>query len=799
MKKLLLKSMLIAIGIVMGSGSAWADDVASNNFNDQTTPFIIADASRLSVSYALYVEEGTDYYAKYSCGNMNGVAFAYYDFSSSVSDAETVTIDFDFYVAKVAGHALISIADASSHTSSGAGFTAKSNTGYGSTGAIFNLGCYRANNANKFAINSTQNDLEALDAWCHASITVDNANKIVNYTITKEGSELASATGVAFLNSSANRCSQIDLYIGTNASGNAVQFDNIVITKTVSTTTHNYTINAVADGVTLQELASGIALENASYSVSVPKAILKDNVYYILDSEQAGMNAFLAGFTMGTEDEIKEINYTADPSVIYFKEAETIQQSTASETASSGYYCAYYANPQTISISTPGVYQLETNITGRDSNSSLDLYTADGTEAVASFAKNCGTGVKTLTFLADANMRVGGPYYNNKFNNSKSIDYILVRKIADVIDVSHEFIGAVDYSTGENGMSSDDIVLTDGQSYKYVFQNHGLGATIPENKNNFIINISNGGSKVASVYADWWDYTLAGNSNFIYPYSDNGGVSGYTETVWSTFGTDMKDIEVTATISYANGTVTVAATAPIANDSRVYYWGYSYGAGELTGDVTINLSVFYSWLEILSEGYIVSKTFPNYSDGTGIGYATFSHTSAVAVPDGVAVYTGVATNGNIVLTEVEGATVIPANTGVMISGTAGQTYQFVPTATTAEWTSNTNEFIATSLNPTPADLSSTTYYGLSASELKFIKIGSSFTGFSANKAYIKGSTSTTSTAKSLSVTFGDDATAIENIEVSAPANVAVYNLSGQKVDNNYKGIIIKNGKKYLNK
>jgi hypothetical protein len=40
---------------------------------------------------------------------------------------------------------------------------------------------------------------------------------------------------------------------------------------------------------------------------------------------------------------------------------------------------------------------------------------------------------------------------------------------------------------------------------------------------------------------------------------------------------------------------------------------------------------------------------------------------------------------------------------------------------------------------------------------------------------------------------------IANVEVATPANNAIYNLSGQKVDANFKGIIIVNGKKFFNK
>ena len=455
--KTLLVTLLLGVGV-----NAWGDDVASHNFDGQTTPFVISDANRLVASYDLQTGSETDYYAKYTCSNMNAVAFAYYDFSASVSDAATVTIDFDFNIATVAGHELISIADASVHTASGAGFTGKSNTGYGATGAIFNLGCFRGGGNNKFAINSTQNDYAGLDAWCHAQVVVDNANKKVSYIITKDAATLASADDIAFLNASANRCSQIDLYMGTNTAGNAIQIDNLVITKTVSEANHNYTINAMAGTTLLQELASGIANENAGYSVSVPKVISKDGKYYVLNSGQAGMTHCLAEFTMGTADEEKEIQYTLDESVIFFKECEEIQQSSELTTASGGYTCSYYANPVPVAISESGIYQLETNITGRDSNSSLEVYTADGTTAVAAFAKNCGTGVKTLEFFASGNMRVGGPYYNDKFNNSKSVDYILIRKIISNVSAA---IGASGYATFASDYALDFSAATGVKAY----------------------------------------------------------------------------------------------------------------------------------------------------------------------------------------------------------------------------------------------------------------------------------------------------------------------------------------------
>ena len=51
----------------------------------------------------------------------------------------------------------------------------------------------------------------------------------------------------------------------------------------------------------------------------------------------------------------------------------------------------------------------------------------------------------------------------------------------------------------------------------------------------------------------------------------------------------------------------------------------------------------------------------------------------------------------------------------------------------------------------------------------------------------------------LTVTRGGT-TAISNVEASASAKAStLYNLAGQKVSDSYKGIVVKNGKKYLNK
>jgi len=57
--------------------------------------------------------------------------------------------------------------------------------------------------------------------------------------------------------------------------------------------------------------------------------------------------------------------------------------------------------------------------------------------------------------------------------------------------------------------------------------------------------------------------------------------------------------------------------------------------------------------------------------------------------------------------------------------------------------------------------------------------------------------STTASAKGLTVVVGDNATAIDNIVSEVTEDGTVYNIAGQRVGNNQKGIVIKNGKTVL--
>lgn len=95
-------------------------------------------------------------------------------------------------------------------------------------------------------------------------------------------------------------------------------------------------------------------------------------------------------------------------------------------------------------------------------------------------------------------------------------------------------------------------------------------------------------------------------------------------------------------------------------------------------------------------------------------------------------------------------------------------------------------------------------YGFSAKDGSFVKVTGNSISVKAFRAYITVSTTAGAGAGArgfMKASFGggDGTTAIKKVETVSDddPNAPVYNLAGQQVDASYKGIVIKNGKKYF--
>ena len=183
--------------------------------------------------------------------------------------------------------------------------------------------------------------------------------------------------------------------------------------------------------------------------------------------------------------------------------------------------------------------------------------------------------------------------------------------------------------------------------------------------------------------------------------------------------------------------------------------------------------------------------------------ATFYANEAVVIPDGIKAY--VATNapvmndgtGTITMTELEG--IIPAKTGVVICGEAGE-YTFAPAESVGTPVEGNmlvgyagvfeHEGVAL-----PADGSTTYVLAVEDEKAGFYKKENAFEVYY-NKAYLKIPTSVAS-ARSLVIRFDDEeSTDIKNSEITNQ-NSEIFDLQGRRVLNPTKGIYIVNGKKVI--
>ena len=173
------------------------------------------------------------------------------------------------------------------------------------------------------------------------------------------------------------------------------------------------------------------------------------------------------------------------------------------------------------------------------------------------------------------------------------------------------------------------------------------------------------------------------------------------------------------------------------------------------------------------------------------GYATYSADYAVNYSElGLTAYTLTVDESKKTVTAKEFTGVVPAGAAVLVKGDVSKIYTLTPATTEGDATFTTDL-------KTGATKADGTQYGFTSKfgTPAFAQVQKD-QDIPAKKGYIVLSGAS---AAKYSICFGDEATGIQTIEAASAANAAMYNLAGQRVDKVYKGIVIVNGKKYLNK
>lgn len=201
--------------------------------------------------------------------------------------------------------------------------------------------------------------------------------------------------------------------------------------------------------------------------------------------------------------------------------------------------------------------------------------------------------------------------------------------------------------------------------------------------------------------------------------------------------------------------------------------------------------------------YTTTKA-PINVDGKGTTYwSTFYASNNRLLPEGVTAYAVKSNNdGRAQLVKVaEGGQVIPGGHGYLLSTANENGFCLTPSENAPVEVSTENLLMGSDEAMTFNDANYTYYIlGKSGENVGFYwQKGTSGTKVNnaAHKAFLRVPASRG--AKFLSFTFGEETTGINGITASdAEQNgTALYNLAGQRVAKGYKGLVIKNGKKYL--
>lgn len=181
------------------------------------------------------------------------------------------------------------------------------------------------------------------------------------------------------------------------------------------------------------------------------------------------------------------------------------------------------------------------------------------------------------------------------------------------------------------------------------------------------------------------------------------------------------------------------------------------------------------------------------------GFATIGFPCAVTLPEDVKAYAITSVSDNTVtLTEVN-SNAVAANTGLIICAKPG-TYTFAQ-ATEGDEVAD-NKLVANTDAEKVAEAEKEFYVlGITNATKKTVgmmPIAANGT-IGQYKAYLPA-TAVASLAKGLKIVFGNDqATAISEVEANGAeaTNNTAYNVLGQRINGNAKGIVIINGKKYI--
>lgn len=213
--------------------------------------------------------------------------------------------------------------------------------------------------------------------------------------------------------------------------------------------------------------------------------------------------------------------------------------------------------------------------------------------------------------------------------------------------------------------------------------------------------------------------------------------------------------------------------------------------GKNSVDISFTTGIYFTKM-VVTYGKIKSVT------PTTNGYATFACSYPVNYSEnGLKAYTIKVDEDNQKVAYTEFTGVVPAGKAVLVCGIEEQKYELTPD------TEKADAAFTTDLKVSDGTVKSdgTNFYGFTTKDgvSGFVRVAKDV-AVPQGKGYLQLTGNTAAAPVFYSINIGGGTTGIGQVEVEKAAeNGAIYNLAGQRVATSYKGVVIKNGKKYVNK
>ena len=758
MKKItFFKTLLLAAGLLGGS-CAWATTTKTLYPTGSTDPTSVSSWSYYSTQ--MTANQGSGYISISSSGNGTRVAYLpfYVTGSDFYSDYDSYTVSFDFYTtegwANASGSSspeiLMYAEGATISTPLYYTFTSKNTSAknylYNMTGTgTYNLLTMSVNGGTSVTYSNT--------TWYTASITVskNSSQYDVAWSVkTQDGNTIMTSGTTTDVTSDGTsyKCQGVMLCLGKSCK--EVRIANVKVTTEVDEeVVSDPTISApeYAGANRTVTITSGTSSESNSVTT-----------YYTTngDDPTAESSVYSSALTITEDCTVKAISISSEGTASNIS-SRAITVGKLQLNAPTFAMTAYADGNYSVTIS--------------DSQSDLDFVPASTTIKYTIGAGDEQT-YSGSAISVPAGSTVTAHVEATDYTNSSNAEWETAVQPNLPLSWSQNFAGVVE-STLQIQKTSEGVYsncIESNISGYYVPSSDGTTALTDKNIG-FQISYSSSSSRKWNLYAASIYNAGSGTGTMVVTSLKAGQivkVSWYNNASYASFSYSSSNLTKLNNISY--GTV---GYFEVKSDGQAdFYVGRAGGVYYVeVYDVTVSATI------------------------GAAGYASFSSTYPLDLENisGATAYmvTENAANGYVTLTEATGT--VAANTGLIIKGDAGTVT--IPVAASGTDYSATNKLVTMTTTGNVAAGNYILAANKDGSEAGFYLLDEA-TSLDAGKAYLPASAVSEARARFL---FSDDATAIKSIATNAADNAVIYNVAGQRVNAAYKGIVIKNGKKYLNK